>query len=305
MRRVEIVSRPDGALLDRVVAALGDMHAVAGRPVLSDHLWLDLLAGGAPGFRLVLVSEPVSEPHGTDDRVLAIAQASAANDGVVMEVAAFPDAASALAIDAADTLLDSISRTGGGAVTWWVDGADDAVRSLAAAHGLTPARALHEMRRLLPHPDRSAVATRSFVPGADDAAFLEVNNRAFAGHPEQGGWTHDTLALRMREPWFDPDGFRLYEEDGRVLGFCWTKVHDDETPPTGEIYVIAVDPDGHGRGLGRALTLAGLDSLADRGITVANLYVDAANDAAVALYTRLGFEVRRTRAAFSGTLGAP
>jgi mycothiol synthase len=302
MRRVEIGSLADTAVRDRLVAAIESIAAASGRPALSDHLWLDLLAGGAPGFRVVTVSE---QDEASGERVLAVAQASAANEGLVMEVAAAPGVDAAVALDAADTLLDAIARSGGGAVTWWVDDADDAVRSLAAASGLTPARELHEMRRPLPHPDRSAVVTRGFVPGVDDAAFLTVNNRAFAGHGEQGGWTTDTLALRLREPWFDPDGFRLYEEDGRLLGFCWTKVHDDEVPPVGEIYVIGVDPDAHGRGLGRALTLAGLGSLADRGITVANLYVDAANDVAVALYNRLGFVVHRTRAAFSGTLGAP
>jgi mycothiol synthase len=159
------------------------------------------------------------------------------------------------------------------------------------------------MRRPLPHPDRSAVATRAFVPGVDDVAWLAVNNRAFADHGEQGGWTEATLALRIAEPWFDADGFRLHEVDGRLVGFCWTKVHADTDPPLGEIYAIAVDPDAHGRGLGRELTLAGLDSLADRGIRHANLYVDAANAAAVRVYERLGFTVHRTRSAYSGTLG--
>jgi len=68
--------------------------------------------------------------------------------------------------------------------------------------------------------------------------------------------------------------------------------------------VIAVDPAFHGRGLGRQLTLAGLDSISGRGITLANLYVDAGNAAAVALYRRLGFHVHRTRVAFAGTLEA-
>lgn len=298
MRRVEIVSRPDGADRDRLVAALATLASALGRPPFSDHLRLDLLAGGTEGLRLVTVWDATST-------LLAVAQSSAANEGLVVEVAALPGSDPAIALDAVDTLLDAAARTASGAVTWWVDDADEAVRHLAAAHGLTPARALHEMRRPLPHPDHAGVVTRSFVPGIDDAAFLTINNRAFAGHGEQGGWTPDTLALRLAEPWFDPDGFRLYEEAGRVLAFCWTKIHTEDSPPIGEIYVIAVDPDAHGRGLGRALTLAGLDALAGRGITRANLYVDAANTAAVALYTRLGFEVHRTRTAFSGTLGAP
>ena len=310
MRRVEIVTQLDGASRVQLLATVDAIAAELGRPALSDHLRLDLASGGAPGFRLVTVTEPA----GDADRVLAMAQSSAANAGLAMEAVARPGTEPAVALDAAETLLDSIARTAdvpaARTVTWWTDvtgddALDGGVAGLAARFGLAPARALHEMRRPLPHPDRSAVVTRAFVPGRDDAAFVAVNNRAFAAHGEQGGWTEETLASRRAEPWFDPDGFRLYEEDGRLLGFCWTKVHAEEQPPIGEIYVIAVDPDGHGRGLGRALTLAGLDWLADHGLTVANLYVDAANTAAVSLYTRLGFTIHRSRAAYSGTLETP
>jgi mycothiol synthase len=62
--------------------------------------------------------------------------------------------------------------------------------------------------------------------------------------------------------------------------------------------VIAVDPDLHGLGLGRQLTLAGLEHLSDEGIRTAMLYVDAANTVGVAMYESLGFAVHSTNAAF-------
>jgi mycothiol synthase len=314
---VEIIEHLDRTRRDELVAFVTEVAAEHGVRPLSDHLWLDLTGGGAPGFLAVTA-------HGAD-RMLGLAQVSSANDGVVLEVATRPDDAGSgvgshdlrdpgldvdleLALDLADTAIDAVTRRGGGRLTWWVDGADEhtdaRMAALAAEHGLAPVRRLYEMRRPLPHPDRAAVTTRSFVPGTDDDAWLTVNNRAFADHGEQGGWTRDTLALRLAEPWFDPDGFRLHEHDGRLLAFCWTKIHHEEQPPVGEIYVIAVDPDAHGRGLGRELTLAGLDSIAARGVTLASLHVDAGNTPALRLYERLGFEVHRTRLAFSGTLGA-
>ena len=123
--------------------------------------------------------------------------------------------------------LDVVRGAGGGPVHWWVfdPTADD--DELARRLGLTLGRELLQMRRALPTDLPYTVTTRPFVPGVDDAAWVEVNNRAFADHPEQGGWTVDTLRRREAEPWFDPEGFLLHERDGRLAGFCWTKLHLD------------------------------------------------------------------------------
>ena len=153
-----------------------------------------------------------------------------------------------------------------------------------------------------------AVTLRTFLPGLDDEAWLALNARAFAGHPEQGQWTIADLRARMAEPWFSPTGFLIAEEraTGEMVGFHWTKVHGahaDEPADVdghhehathdhdeiGEVYVVGVDPSWEGRGLGRALTVAGLQHLRSLGLAQAMLYVDATNTPAIGLYSSLGF----------------
>lgn len=177
-----------------------------------------------------------------------------------------------------------------GPVNLWVSRPSAGDDGVAAAAGFAPSRDLLAMRRDLPAGPTS-LATRAFRPAADAEEWLAMNNRAFAGHPEQGGWTGEDLAARIATSWFDPEGLRVVEENGRIAGACWTRIHSEDTPPSGEIYVVATDPDFRGRGLGREIVLAGLAWLASRGLTVARLYVDAGNTTAVALYRDLGFAV--------------
>jgi mycothiol synthase len=164
--------------------------------------------------------------------------------------------------------------------------------SMADAAGLALTRAVLQLRVPLPLAEPvPAIATSAFRPGIDDDAFLSVNNRAFEWHPDQAGWTSDHLRERMAEPWFDPAGFLLHERDGVLAGFCWTKIHPPTStdPELGEIYVIAVDPAFHGLGLGRALTLAGLDHLASVGVRTGMLHVEHDNIIALGLYLKIGF----------------
>jgi mycothiol synthase len=187
-----------------------------------------------------------------------------------------------------DDALDEVGGQGGGPAYVWVSGPTDEDDRIARDAGMAPGRDLLQLRVALPLPDPH-LATRAFVPGVDDDAWLAVNNRAFAWHPEQGGWTREMLQERLHEPWFDARGFLLHERDERLAGFCWTKVHD-APEALGEIYVIAVDPDFAGIGLGRALTLAGLRWLhEERGLETGMLYVEASNEPALGLYRALGF----------------
>jgi mycothiol synthase len=187
---------------------------------------------------------------------------------------------------------------GGRGIRIWAHGDLHAAAAFAKATGCTRFRELWQLRlslagATLPAPSLPAgVTLRAFVPGRDEDAWLAVNRRAFAHHPEQGSWTREDLELREAEPWFDPAGFFLAERDGELIGFHWTKVHPaggSGGAPIGEVYVVGVDPGQQGGGLGKALTLAGLVHLRDRGLGEVMLYVDGDNTPATRLYSALGF----------------
>jgi mycothiol synthase len=195
----------------------------------------------------------------------------------------------------AGALVGDAAGTG---IRIWAHGDLPAAAALAKSAGFTRVRSLWQLRMgltdaRLPAPAYPAgVTVRTFRPGTDEEAWLAVNHRAFAHHPEQGSWTRADLALREAEPWFDPEGFFLAEREGRLAGFHWTKVHpagEAGDGPIGEVYVVGVDPGQQGGGLGRALTLSGLDYLQRRGLAEVLLYVDEANTAATRMYAALGF----------------
>ena len=304
MRRLEIKRHMASEDIAAVSELLDAAARADGRRPLSDHLYLDLVGGGHDGFAGLVAWEPGHE------HPIAYAQISRGNRSLAFELVVHPHHRYEMATigpELMESALEVVGDEGGGTVNWWVYEPTSMHRSLADDAGMDERRTLYQMRRSLPTERHATIETRSFVPGSDDEAWLQVNNRAFSDHDEQGGWTSTTFEQRRREDWFDPEGFRIHERDGRMAGFCWTKVHHpdpdvDHGSDLGEIYVIAVDPDFHGLGLGSEMTLAGLDHLAGRGIRTGLLYVDAANEGAVAMYRKLGFTVHSTNAAFVTTI---
>jgi mycothiol synthase len=282
------------------VTELLDLAADAdGHRPLGDHQWLDLVQGGRAGFAGLVAWDDVD-----GGRPVGYAQVTRGPDTWAVEWVVDPErrsteAGEAIAHDLLRSALDVVGEAGGGHVHVWVPKPTPMHDQVTAAVGLARGRDLYQMRRPLPVGERASIDVRPFRPGVDEESWLEVNNRAFSWHPEQGGWDLATLRQRESEPWFDAEGFLLHERDGRLAGFCWTKVHADDDPPLGEIYVIAVDPDFHGVGLGHQLVLAGLDHLSDAGLTIGMLYVDASNTPAVTLNERMGCDVDHVDRAYT------
>jgi mycothiol synthase len=288
------------------VAAVGELirsaEAAVGQELVTEHRFHDGAFGGGGDFAGLVA-------WGSGRRPLAYSQVIRGERRWELELVYDHDPvratdALAAAEDVLGAAIATVAAEGGGHVHLWITRPTEAHDQLAAAAGLAPGRDLWQLRRPLPVGEPWSLETRPFVVGQDEEAWLDVNNRAFDWHPEQGGWTVPDVRSREAEPWFDPAGFLLHEVDGRLAGFCWTKVHADHDPPLGEIYVIAVDPDLHARGLGRALVLAGLDHLHGRGLDLGMLYVDADNERATRLYLAMGFTLDHVDRAFVGDVPA-
>jgi mycothiol synthase len=269
---------------------------------LSEHVMLHLRYGGDPRARnLLLVSDGELSGYAHLDPTDPV-------EGPSGELVIHPaHRRQGLGLQLTRAL---VAEAGPGPLRLWAHGDLPGAVALAAAAGFERVRALWQMRRSLQsrleRPQLAeGITVRTFVPGQDEDAWIDLNSRAFAHHPEQGAWTREDLDLREREAWFDPSGFFLAERDGKLAGFHWTKIHGPADTPApaaadggaparaheaiGEVYVVGVDPDQRGLGLGRALTLVGLQYLRSRGLFQVMLYVDESNTPAIKLYQSLGF----------------
>ncbi|KGN36573.1 mycothiol synthase [Knoellia subterranea] len=287
---VEVFAELDEAVVD-------DIRAVVGRAVEEDGV-----EAISEAFRLALVSPRSGVTH-------FVAYAGESPSADLLGYAAVDSSGSAeLVVEPGSrrqgvgrALLDAVLEAGATGV--WAHGDLPAARALAADAGLVSTRELHVMKRPLTDADGTnpvlpeGFSARTFKPGRDEQAWLEVNGLAFATHPEQGSITLDDLRQRMEQDWFDPEGFFLVEDttqtddEGQhpLAAFHWTK-REPSQPDTGEVYVVGVHPAYQGKGLAGPLTGLGTAYLARQGCTEVELYVDGDNTRALATYRRAGFE---------------
>ena len=297
-----VSGRLSGAQVAQVRRLVDRVSAADGTAPLSEHVMLHLPQGGDESVRNLLVGE--------SGELLGYAHLDVTDEvaGSSAELAVDP---AARGRGVARALVAAMLRESpDGRLRRWAHGEQPAAAALARTMGFTRTRVLWQMRRDLSAalaepvlPD--GIGLRTFQVGADEQRWTELNNLAFANHPDQGRWGVEEVMLREQEPWFDPAGFFLAERGDRLVGFHWTKVHGGtahdghDHDPIGEVYIVGVDPAEQGRGLGPALTLIGLHSLRDRGLGSVMLYVDEGNTNAIRVYERLGFRRYSTDVCFS------
>jgi mycothiol synthase len=285
LSRVEVHDRLDDALLAEVLGLVETAAAAEGYDLLGEQKhaqltrapggWSGVLAydgsGRLAGYAHVGWGVPGGRPQAVAELVTEAGR----------------EAVGGRLLDAVEGI---VADSGGGPLWVWCHHVRNPGATLPARRGYRVQRRLAFMRTALERRPATAlppgVVVRHYAGGSDDAEFLRVNNAAFAGHPENGGWTPDVFEARRRLPWFDPLGLLLAWRGDRLLGFHWTKRHEEAL---GEVYVLAVHPDAQGTGLGRGLLEAGLAHLYDRGCRTVVLYVDRGTPGAVALYEAAGF----------------
>jgi len=133
---------------------------------------------------------------------------------------------------------------------------------------------------------------RHFLPG-DEESLCALQNLAFAG---SWGFRPNTVAdicHLVNTSCCHPEGILFISEGQRKVSYCLTMDHPTEKEK-GYIRMMGVDPGYRGRGLGRAILVAGIEYLRKRGMKEIELWVDSRNSSAKRLYYSAGFKRKST-----------
>ena len=282
------------ALQEQVLSLIKAAQDFDNTPAIAEHVLLHLRHGGDKADSHLVVQK--------DNQVIGYAHLDKTDQvvGPSVELVIHPEHRGG---GIGSELLKSAIEVCGNKIRLWSHGDLPQARALAQANNFIKVRTVIQMSKDLTEvsPIDCDYQIRSFLPDLDNNAWLTLNNLAFANHPEQGNWSEADLSIRLNEDWFDEKGFFVAQDKDQLIGFCWTKIHGGHShshlagedhhdhAPIGEIYVTAVSNKYSGKGIGKALTISGLNYLKYQGLNSAMLYVDEDNKIAVNLYKSLGF----------------
>ena len=277
---------------DGVITLFNAANQQDGTPPISEHIVLHLRHGGDKSDSHLIIEK--------ENKIIGYAHIDATDlvAGPSVELVVHPEHRKS---GYGKDLLNKAKEICGNQMRLWAHGDLPAAQKLAEQNGFDRIRTVIQMRKDLSdhHTHQHNFDIRTFLPGIDNDEWLALNNQVFKDHPEQGNWSIKDLETRLNESWFDPNGFFVAIEDGKMIGFTWTKIHGGHShkheneseqhdhDPIGEIYITAVSKTG--TGLGKVLTETALAYLKRSGLNSAMLYVDSDNQRALNLYKSLGF----------------
>jgi mycothiol synthase len=183
-------------------------------------------------------------------------------------------------------------------------------RKLFANMGFRCIRRFLEMDLDLSRPrvpmGRVSPRCRHLKIGEEDK-LVRIQNRSFADTWGFNPNTVEEIAYRLRLPNCGPEDVLLACDGDTVVGYCWTRLYVGKDKPKrggkGRIYMLGVDPNHRGKGIGKDVLLAGLSYLRGRNLGIVELTVDSKNEAARALYRSGGFRVRTRSLWYERALG--
>ncbi len=136
------------------------------------------------------------------------------------------------------------------------------------------------------------------LPSGEEGKLAQLQNRCFEGSWGYNPNTLEDLIYHINAANCSLEDIILASKEEIYLGYCWTQMNPEEDTATGgskgRIYMIGIDPNCRGEGIGRKLLLAGLSHLKNKGIKVVELTVDSENKTAHNLYRSIGFRTRTT-----------
>lgn len=282
------------ALQEQVLSLIKVAQDFDNTPAIAEHVLLHLRHGGDKADSHLVIQK--------DKKVIGYAHLDKTDQvaGPSVELVIQPEhRGSGIESELLKAAIDAC----GNKIRLWSHGDLPQARALAESNNFIKVRTVIQMSKDLTEvsPIDCDYQIRSFLPDLDNKAWLTLNNQAFASHPEQGNWSEADLLIRLNEDWFDEKGFFVAQDQTGLIGFTWTKIHGGHShshstgedhhdhAPIGEIYVTAVSDKYVGKGIGKALTITGLNYLKYQGLNIAMLYVDEDNQAAFNLYKSLGF----------------
>jgi len=137
-----------------------------------------------------------------------------------------------------------------------------------------------------------ALQCRHLQPG-EESRLTKIQNRSFNGTWGFNPNSVEEISYRTNLNHCSPEDVILACDGENIIGYCWTRTiyEAGKNEIIGQIFMLGVDPDYRGRGIGKGVLLAGLSYVKSKGLQVAELTVDSKNQAACTLYRSVGFRV--------------